>query len=65
MASRFPTVLKDENLAMNETAVPTNTMKATKCQKKHSNKQFLRAQKKSVRTRLEASTKSRVVRSKV
>lgn len=46
MASRFPTVLKDENLAMNETAVPTNTMKATKCQKKHSNKQSLRAQKK-------------------
>ena len=35
MASRFPTVLKDENLAMNERAVPTNTMKATKCQKKH------------------------------
>ena len=30
MASRFATVLKDEILAVNEAAVPTNTNKETK-----------------------------------
>ena len=30
MASRFPTVSKDEILAVNEVAVPTNTKKETK-----------------------------------
>ena len=30
MASRFTTVSKDENLAVNDAAVPTNTHKETK-----------------------------------
>ena len=31
MASRFATVSKDEILAVNEAAAPTNTKKETKC----------------------------------